>query len=87
MYATISPRRRMGGALVFFLLAVTAPAPASAGNPAESVNPTEGVNTGEPVNTAITDRYCPLERIGTQLVRCDNLTGAGVPAPYWIPEQ
>ncbi|MHC6230000.1 hypothetical protein ACX5I6_09905 [Arthrobacter sp. MMS24-T111] len=30
---------------------------------------------------------CPLERIGTQLVRCDNLTGAGVAAPFWIPEQ
>jgi hypothetical protein len=30
---------------------------------------------------------CPLERIGTQLVRCDNLTGAGVDAPFWIPEQ
>ncbi|MDQ0824623.1 hypothetical protein QFZ60_000796 [Arthrobacter sp. B2I5] len=30
---------------------------------------------------------CPLERIGTQLVRCDNLTGTGVDAPYWIPEQ
>jgi hypothetical protein len=29
---------------------------------------------------------CPLERIGTQLVRCDNLTGAGVRAPSWIPE-
>jgi len=30
---------------------------------------------------------CPLTRIGTQLVRCDNLTGAGAEAPYWIPEQ
>jgi hypothetical protein len=30
---------------------------------------------------------CPLTRIGTQLVRCDNLTGAGVSAPFWIPEQ
>ena len=29
---------------------------------------------------------CPLERIGTQLVRCDNLTGAGVRAPSWIPD-
>jgi hypothetical protein len=43
--------------------------------------------TAEPVNTADMDRYCPLERIGSQLVRCDNLTGAGVPAPYWVPEQ
>lgn len=30
---------------------------------------------------------CPLERIGSQLVRCDNLTGGGVVAPSWIPEQ
>jgi len=30
---------------------------------------------------------CPLERIGHQFVRCDDLTGAGVAAPAWIPEQ
>ncbi|TDT85912.1 hypothetical protein DFO47_101331 [Arthrobacter sp. AG258] len=30
---------------------------------------------------------CPLERIGSQLVRCDNLTGTGAEAPAWIPEQ
>jgi hypothetical protein len=29
---------------------------------------------------------CPLFRIDRQLVRCDNLTGAGVPAPLFIPE-
>lgn len=29
----------------------------------------------------------PLERIGDQFVRGDDLTGAGVPAPAWIPEQ
>jgi len=27
----------------------------------------------------------PLSRIGTQFVRGDNLTGAGFPAPAWIP--
>lgn len=32
-------------------------------------------------------RDCPLERLGTQLVRCDNLTGAGVIAPPYIPVQ
>ncbi|MEU1973265.1 hypothetical protein ABZ477_16555 [Microbacterium sp. NPDC019599] len=31
--------------------------------------------------------YPALERIGTQFVRGDNLTGAGVSAPEWIPEQ
>jgi hypothetical protein len=33
-----------------------------------------------------TDRDCPLRRIDRQLVRCDNLTGADVPAPLFIPE-
>jgi hypothetical protein len=31
-------------------------------------------------------RRCPLRRIDRQLVRCDNLTGDGVPAPLFIPE-
>jgi hypothetical protein len=26
---------------------------------------------------------CPLERIGTQFVRCDYLTGAGFAPPFW----
>lgn len=30
---------------------------------------------------------CPLTRVGTQFTRCDDLTGAGVAAPRWIPEQ
>lgn len=30
---------------------------------------------------------CPLERIDTRLVRCDNLTGGDASAPDWIPEQ
>ena len=29
---------------------------------------------------------CPLRRIDRQLVRCDNLTGAGVPTPLFVPE-
>jgi hypothetical protein len=28
---------------------------------------------------------CQLLRVGTQFVRCDNLTGNGVAAPAWIP--
>jgi hypothetical protein len=31
-------------------------------------------------------RRCPLRRIDRQLVRCDNLTGAGVAAPLFIPD-
>jgi len=32
-------------------------------------------------------KVCPLERLGDQFVRCDNLTGAGVAAPAFVPEQ
>ena len=32
-------------------------------------------------------QQCRLSRVGTQLVKCDNnLTGAGVTAPVWVPE-
>ena len=40
---------------------------------------------GTPIPTAEHVRACPLQRIGTQFVRCDNLTGNGVAAPGWIP--
>jgi hypothetical protein len=44
---------------------------------------------GEPVQIQDSSGYpnCPLSRIGTQFVRCDYLTGAGVPAPAFVPEQ
>jgi hypothetical protein len=29
---------------------------------------------------------CPLTRMGTQFVHCDNLTGNGVLAPSWVHE-
>jgi hypothetical protein len=32
------------------------------------------------------DADCPLRRIGLHLVRGDSLTGAGVPAPLFVPE-
>ena len=42
---------------------------------------------GEPAQVRFSsDWNCPLNRIDTQLVRCDNLTGAGVTAPVWVPE-
>ena len=37
------------------------------------------------VQTTPDDRHCALARVGTQFVKCDNLTGNGVPAPTWIP--
>jgi hypothetical protein len=43
---------------------------------------------GEPAQVRFSsyNGNCPLQRIGTQLVRCDNLTGGGVTAPVWVPE-
>lgn len=45
---------------------------------------------GDDVLTTITptssEGVCPLRRVDHHLVRCDDLTGAGVPAPTWIPE-
>jgi len=63
---------RRGGAVVAgaFLL-LTGWMPLAMANP--SPDPSFGIG-------------CPLERIGTQLVRCDYLTGAGVRAPSWVPE-
>jgi hypothetical protein len=37
--------------------------------------------------SSTTNHNCWLLRVGTQLVRCDNLTGNGVKAPRWMPEQ
>jgi len=42
---------------------------------------------GGPAAVSLNWSSCPLQRIGNQLVRCDSLTGAGVSAPSWIPEQ
>jgi hypothetical protein len=30
---------------------------------------------------------CSLQRVGTQFVRCDDLTGNGVSAPGYIPQR
>ena len=35
---------------------------------------------------ALTSQPCSLERVELQYVRCDNLTGAGVTAPRWLPQ-
>lgn len=31
--------------------------------------------------------HCSLQRVGTQFVLCDDLTGNGVPAPAWVDER
>ena len=45
-------------------------------------------DSGGPVPTGVLTAGpdCELRRVGTQFVRCDALTGAGVPAPAWVPE-
>ncbi|MGR0317831.1 hypothetical protein [Agromyces sp. ZXT2-3] len=63
------------------LLTAIAAAPAVA-RPEPAPEPAISVIAGQS-----DDRACPLERVGTQFVRCDDLTGAGVPAPSHIPEQ
>lgn len=32
-------------------------------------------------------RGCSLQRVDTQFVACDDLTGNDVPAPSWIPQR
>jgi hypothetical protein len=42
---------------------------------------------GEPIRDRFSSHHsCPPNRVGTQLVRCDDLTGGGVTAPMWIPQ-
>jgi hypothetical protein len=44
--------------------------------------------TGFPERQATpTTYFCAIQRVDTQLVGCDNLTGNGVPAPGWVDER
>lgn len=61
----------IGMLLVLPLTAVPAAARQDPGTPTQQASPLT----------------CVLERVGDQLVRCDLLTGNGVPAPTYIPEQ
>lgn len=40
-----------------------------------------------PATSSTATYFCTLERVGTQFVACDNLTGNGVPAPRWVHER
>lgn len=69
-------RKRAAATLVLGValgLGVASPVTAAGGVPAK----------GE---LAADSRYCELTRVGSQFVRCDNLTGAGVPAPEWVSQ-
>jgi hypothetical protein len=67
--------RRSGAVVAGVLLLLTGWLPVAAASP--PLDPSQPIAFGND---------CPLRRIGTQFVRCDNLTGAGVRAPSWIPE-
>lgn len=58
------------------ILAVSSPAVAKP-DPGDSTNGQQTTKTS----------VCSLQRIGTQFVRCDELTGAGAMAPSWVPER
>ena len=61
---------------LFVLTAAAAPASSSA---ARQAFPSMG--------TPAFGMHCALTRVGTQLFRCDDLSGAGVRAPMWIPSR
>jgi len=46
----------------------------------------EHARPSPPVVALVVGPDCPLRRLDRQLVRCDSLTGDGVPAPQFIPE-
>jgi hypothetical protein len=59
-----------------------------------SARPDPGPTLDRQTSTATTsttapedEGRCPLRRVGTQYVRCDNLTGNGVAAPAWVLER
>ena len=69
-------RRSVGGAAaaaVIVMLLTAAPA---------SARQDAGVPTVTSTEKSVSD--CSLERLGTQFVRCDDLTGNGVTAPGWV---
>jgi hypothetical protein len=91
--ATVRPSLAEGYSLikisVYRIAAALALSAALAGIGALPVaaRPHDGRNPNTPRVVAFKiDRDCPLRRIDRQLVRCDNWTGAGVPAPLFIPE-
>jgi hypothetical protein len=75
-------RRWQSTTVAALLLAAISAAPASAG-------PLHDPILSAPSASAIdsNNHTCWLQRVGTQLVRCDNLTGNGVAAPLWMPER
>ena len=79
-HRTITSTRRAWGVLAAATLVVAVSA-----LPAAARQDPGQIDTPAPPTTATP--FCPLERVGTQFVACDNLTGNGVPAPRWVHER
>jgi hypothetical protein len=69
------------------LLVGSAAAPASARPWSGDSLPSQSVAASDNGTTNPGHGNCALRRVGTQLVRCDSLTGAGVAAPPWVPQR
>ncbi|MCW2809888.1 MAG: hypothetical protein JWP61_346 [Friedmanniella sp.] len=70
---------RLGLVIAGAVLLTLAGTPAAMARPDADVQPTVAV--------APARAHCALERIGTQAVRCDDLTGDGVAASPVLPVQ
>ena len=79
---TTRPRRRLAlaAATVVATIGLTALPASARQDPGSAATPTTTSSTTN-------DGRCPLRRVGTQYVRCDNLTGNGVAAPAWVLER
>ncbi len=78
MYRTQIRAAVLAGALLLTTLVTAGPAMAY-------IVPRPPVPTVEQTDEdGTTPGYCPLRRVGTQLVRCDDLTGNGVAAPAHV---
>jgi hypothetical protein len=75
--ATSTRRRAAAAAGVVICAVLATPGTAEA-------RPDPGTTVRAPA--AATPTACPLRRVGTRLVVCDNLTGGGVTAARWVPE-
>ena len=72
---------RQAATVTALLLTALSAAPAAAVSLHDPSLPAQSAPASGPTHT------CWLQRVGTQLVRCDNLTGNGAQAPQWVPEQ
>ena len=61
------------------------PGPAAWHHPSSA--PQGPLREGSAATDAKDPHTCPLRRVATTFVRCDDLTGNDVPAPSWILER